>query len=896
VTTFATSNRLVVAADVGIIGIITYLIGALANAWVTFGVPYGSDAFSQLQITKWILDFWPHVTWSYQWNAGMPLMQWYPPGFCYIVAALVILTHSSIEVATVSFLFILYFIGAVGLYAFVLRLGSSRQLALVAAVLALISPSVWDQFVVGGTYGRAAALMMLPLALWLVLESTRTPQVGTVANKEVFFGKGEHKRENWMRVTYSALLITLSLAILFDPALGVLVLAITLLAILFFGGTMVGIPKVVKVIISVMLIDASFLFPFLIEPPLGAAPSETGGPINYFALSRFPARESTYLSLSPIVVVFAIVVLVVSRRVRNVPSTDLLRRGYGFLFVLILLILFSMLLSLLLPPIVGYVGPLVAILPFLLAPFAAVHYGRALTQIRKYARYITPLLIVAMLGSLILISGVPVGRVFLNSTNADSSSELFRQLVVDQGQTQYRIGIQQTDGWIGEWWNYRSQVPQTRDYFAQGELHPEWYAQLNDGVWNHNNYEETNFLLDWWAVKWILVNSLSSDPSKFLAKPSLYRSVANISNPPIYEFEYDNSLPILYATNAPSLLVIAGDQYGAVINDLSYSGFSDSHVIPIHGGSYIDDYSLEYLEKFDAILLYGYSFHNNATAFNLLSQYVNDGGGLIVDTGFSPDSNATSLPTPFPVESTHWTHLGTAWDFSWIGNALTKDVDFTSFSPAIWASSLPWSISAAYNSSVRNWATTVAWDGGLPLMVAGQLGKGRVFWTGMNLLYHLRSYKNYEEAKLFANLVSWACGTAPQVPNALGYAAMQENPEQDTVVLNGAVHGILLKQFWFKDWTATLSLPNGTTQALQIYMVGPDFMYVTLPKGVSFPATVTFTFDKTIGYAGLAISLAAIVCLTAYAVFGARALGLDVLARRWRRMQERLRENWLRQE
>jgi len=896
VTLIERISRAAVAIDITCLGLITYILGALANAWVTYEVPYGSDAFSQLQKVRWILDFWPHVTWSYQWTGGMPLMRWYPPAFYYIVAAFVLLTRSSIEVATISFLFILYFVGAVAVYAFVLRLTGNRQPALIASVLVMISPSIWDQFVIGGTYGRAAALMMLPIALWLVVESVSKPEAQiSFVNGEVVLGEQVSRRRS--RVVFAALVITLALSILFNPLIGVPTAAITALSILFLRGPKDAIPRILKMVISILCVDASFLFPFFMRQPsnLGAATWGTGIPINFFALSRFPAQESTYLALSPIVVTFTIAVVILSRRVRIEESRKFVGRSYRFLLIFVGLTLFLMLIALtdIGSTVVGYIGLLVAILPFLLAPLAAIHYGRVLTQFPRYSRIITSILILGMLGSIVLVSGVPVTRVLDSSVNSDSSSQILAQIKVDPNEVQYRIGVRGTEGWIGEWWNYRTRVPQTRDYFGQGVLYPDWFAQLNDGVWKTaNNYEETNFLLDWWAVRWILVNTQNSDPSKFLARPDLYHFVANISKPPIYEFEYDDSRPILYATNVPTILVIAGDQYREVINDLSYAGLSDSYVVPIHGGAYIDDYSLNDLQHFNAVLLYGYNYHDNATAFNLLNQYVNDGGGLIVDTGYSPDFNSTALPYPFPIESTNWnTHLGTAWDFTWIQNSITADVNFTAFSPAITAN-LPWGVSASSNSSLRTWAAPIAWDSGLPIMVAGQLGKGRVFWTGMNFFYHLGTYKNYEEAKLLANMIAWASG--PRIPNAVGYNATQDNPERMTVTLTQPANGILLKQFWYEDWKATVSFGNGTTEALPIYMAGPDFMYVPLTHATRFPAVVTFTFDSTVDYIGLVISMVALIVLMAYAVVGPRAFSIgNVLVRPFKKLQKKAEEKWV---
>jgi hypothetical protein len=160
---------------------------------------------------------------------------------------------------------------------------------------------------------------------------------------------------------------------------------------------------------------------------------------------------------------FIIALLAVTRRIKIEPVTNLIKKGYRFLLVLVGPILVSMLLALFAGAIVGYIGLLVAILPFLLAPFAAVHYSQVLKRFTNYTKYITALSILAMLGSLLLISGVPLSRVVTASTNSDLSAQVLEQLKVDQNQVQYRLGVRGTEGWIGEWWNYRTQVPETRE-------------------------------------------------------------------------------------------------------------------------------------------------------------------------------------------------------------------------------------------------------------------------------------------------------------------------------------------------------------------------------------------------------------------------------------------------
>jgi hypothetical protein len=77
-------------------------------------------------------------------------------------------------------------------------------------------------------------------------------------------------------------------------------------------------------------------------------------------------------------------------------------------------------------------------------------------------------------------------------------------------------------------------------------------------------------------------------------------------------------------------------------------------------------------------------------------------------------------------------------------------------------------------------------------------------------------------------------------------------------------------------------------------MAGPDFMYVSLPYATSFPAVVTFTFDKTVDYIGLIISIVALTLLAGYAMVGPRAFGPGkALARPFRKLGKKAEKKWI---
>jgi hypothetical protein len=298
------------------------------------------------------------------------------------------------------------------------------------------------------------------------------------------------------------------------------------------------------------------------------------------------------------------------------------------------------------------------------------------------------------------------------------------------------------------------------------------------------------------------------------------------------------------------------------------------------------------LQNFDAVLIYGYNYHDQIAAWRLLNQYVASGGGLIIDMGYSPDSNSTAIPSPSPVEDTRWTNFGTQWKFTWTNSTVTNGIDFSSFAAPISAGA-GWSVSATNNASIRTWAQPVLWDAGEPIMAVGQLGRGRVFWTGMNLFYHIATYGNSEEAKLLAQAVSWVLASTQTAQGAVSYTATQDNPEQDTVVVNNEARGVLFKEASYVDWSASLSSANGTGETLPIYPAGPDFMYVALPTGLTYPATVTFVFDTTVDFIGLLISVVALLFLLGYAVIGTRAFAPGrAVARPFRKLEKKAEEKW----
>jgi len=826
-----------------------YIIGVGLNAWVYLPYPRGVDAINQLQKTKFILQFWPHISWDYQWAGGMPLFRWYPSLFYYIVSVLATITRCRVELVMVAFLYAMYALCAIGVYALMVDITRNRTVSLLVSSFVVSSPSVWDQFTLGGVYSRVPSLMLLPLAMLLVKRLTEN----SIQDKQ-------------SKKTYIATIFLLAAIVSFNPFLGWPSFLLSLLIPIWFDKDFRrGIRTVASLAFPVLLVDSYFYIPFFYYP---LRTMESHYPLKNLLL-EWPSVGS-YLTLAPVHVALTISFLGVARIFKLGSPSQSEQRFSKFFGTLVLLFLVFVFAASFIEPVFPYGGLVLTIVPFFLMPLAGIALHKVIFKIPKLSK---PVLVVFLLVSLVSIQQVPGVNVLERLTSTalpsarDSISEMYGQLKIPGNQTLHRVGIYGADGDLGQWWNYKSDVPQTRDYFFQGTLYPDWIAWLHAGVWERqNNYEETNFLLDWWAVKWIIVNEATANPQKFFDRPDYYESVANISGTLYREFIYRNSTSIIEAVNVPTVLVIGPQR--TILNVLAYSSCNSRHVIPIHGKEYFDDYSLNELKNFDGIIMYGYNYHDLTKAWTLLAEYVRDGGGLIIDTGLQyagSEWNASDVLNPIPVERTIWRSFGKEWRFSYLSSPVTDGVNFTLFSPAE-SGKDPWFFSSSLNESIRDWARPVLWNNGQPVVALGSYGKGRVVWSGLNLPWHIMSYKNNEESMMFAKMVEWSLGTLEQGGSRLAYEVERITPEKVLVNIQQMAKGVLYKEFYFKDWRAYLEENGRRTKELQIYQAGPDFMYVAMPQNAMTPVSVVFEFTKLIEYAGLALSVITIVVLIMYAI------------------------------
>ena len=418
---------------------------------------------------------------------------------------------------------------------------------------------------------------------------------------------------------------------------------------------------------------------------------------------------------------------------------------------------------------------------------------------------------------------------------------------------------------LSVWLNGVYDVPQTRGYGASLQvLNPDQQYWLDNTAWSAATSEEQrNFLLDWYAVGWLYVPSAYMPATaavvpKLLARPDLYQAVPSADGQPSSTFLYVRRTPIASATNATSALVVGGTyDYNLVFRDLSYGDLGSRTVIPVRGNNYIDDYSAADLASFDEIVLYGFQFHDQARASRLLSEYVMAGGGLVVEASGSAFDHASGIPNPVPVTETSPYQVNGDWRFTSADSPVTDGINFAGFGDARYNAG-PWTVSAA--TGVKSWARPVLFSDGRPVVVVGQLGKGHVMWSGLNLPYHIESFHSAEESRFLGNGIAWAARTHDTGPAS--FSATVDGPQETTISVASPACGVLFKESFFPNWHAYAG-----GHELKLFPAGPGFMYAQLPSGAEYPVVVVLRYEKTpLDWVGILLSvITGIALLTMFA-------------------------------
>lgn len=853
------------------------------------GYPQGTDSISHIFRANQIFRFWPNYYWFHSWSGGTPHFFWYPSLLYLLLAFTKFLTSLSFE-------FLLSFAGVlsvavavVAVFLLAYRLTKTYFLGLASAIVYIITPGIWVSGFVMGTYSRGFSIAFLGLALWSSVCWLEAREKKTKTRKSYFFT-----------------VVFLGLAFLAHYNGGPQAFVFVFILIAF--GIKDWSNKILaefKIFVPATLLTTFLVFPliFLRSPSISMVTGHVSyeysdmflsfsSLFNIFTDVSFEGFSGEFFRLTPLMLPLICIngVLLVLFRRKILKQASLAWRMFlGMGLISVLLVFYGTIRI----PFLKHYGSgvfdprmIVMFIPSVLAPMVAI--GIYLLFEKRIFREIAGLVIIGLASLWFFVQFPLVEKPKFSSLSITSYLEL--PVKPDPDQFNFRWGTGNYSGAAVSFNSVYPYVPQTRDYSAVSVVVPDYYIYLVLAGWRwEDNYPETSFLFDWWGVKEFMVYKNESrelgDPlAKFSKKQEDYPLKGE--NVTWSVFEYLQSSPILATTNAVPVMIIGSEEskaYNLIFRSLAQSDLNSKYLVPVHGKQYIDDYKEEELKKFPVIFISNYKYRNFEKAAALLEKYVKSGGGLLIESEKEAEmelSRAEVLPVPWPVEKVVKTDFGKEWylakkDYP----EIMSDVKLENFAPAVFDDG-PWGI--AYSERIKSWAKVVLTDKDKPVMVAGELGNGRVVWSGMNFPYHITTYGNVEESKLLGKVLAWLDKRNEFIPQeipvytsgktALGDSLFFEtedqkiefvHPQKRVVTLKAPAKGVLFKEAYFSGWKAYL---NG--KRISLYKAGPDFMYVPLENSKSGDKVVFVFGLPPILIVGAGISLTTFFVLIYYLLGG----------------------------
>jgi hypothetical protein len=342
-----------------------------------------------------------------------------------------------------------------------------------------------------------------------------------------------------------------------------------------------------------------------------------------------------------------------------------------------------------------------------------------------------------------------------------------------------------------------------------------------------------------------------------------------------------NPSPSGLATAWPSgqaILVVGADQRSAAspYNDLIER--ATTGMIPYSAGwlvrgrsAYIDDYSAAELARYPALVLLGYRYLDRTQAWATIDAYVRGGGSLYVDTGWQyvdPDWDlGAPAPSVLPVNELRWGALDPS------APVMASGVPDGSWGPMTYGGAgAGWGASSAGVSSVRQGAQPLVTVGGRVVVARQEVGRGRVVWSGMNLIAHAARAGSPAEDSFVAGLFSWLlAGDSSGLQSDVGVTWLNDDQARLDLATRSGPTWVLFKESSAPGWSARLQWPDSAgvssgSRDVPILDGELDFMLVRLDS-VPPGAQLVFIYGPTLGvYGAWALSALSLVVLMAWVI------------------------------
>lgn len=425
--------------------------------------------------------------------------------------------------------------------------------------------------------------------------------------------------------------------------------------------------------------------------------------------------------------------------------------------------------------------------------------------------------------------------------------------------------------------------------YSQASIIPVYWNQmtLNNNLWGYQqgifynpvlpgNSTQVAELTKYFGINYVMLKGEINAVDRY--PDSLWQTLplknAYQLNPLVKRFRQPVSLATW--TARPTVLVIGrfAKQAYEIVFRLANAGmipYDQALLVEGKDSGNIDDYTLSELKRFDVLLLYGYRYKNRDQAWKLIDQYVKEGGKVFVETGWqyiNPDWQWPSTAEVLPIKKLEWQDFGTVWDLTVEDKEIVGQVDVTKFAEPIWQGQA-WKISSSPQDNLRSWARPLISLKGYPILAAGVYGKGKIVWSGVNLLGHIFISQNEEEMKLMAKIIAWL-KDAPANSEPANVIIKRDQPDKIEFILNQSTKtttSLYWRETYFPDWKAVITeITEGKQKAqrnqLNIYRAGPNLMLMRLPP-VEKGTTVVLKLEDSLVH----LTAKMITILTLFLIF-----------------------------
>jgi hypothetical protein len=312
----------------------------------------------------------------------------------------------------------------------------------------------------------------------------------------------------------------------------------------------------------------------------------------------------------------------------------------------------------------------------------------------------------------------------------------------------------------------------------------------------------------------------------------LYLNYANVGMeevmPGVWEpNNFNSSLVELVDSNTTRVLFV-GQHNDYMDLFLSISQFDPEQFLLVYGGPSLD-YDLETLEQFQIVYLATLSGGAIQNTSNVLSEYLEMGGGVILDLGLVPElEGLSSLPELFPIYSIYYSEetLNLSQNKSFV---VTEDINFSNIAKD--------KVQVA-SFDVKEGCESIVLLDGKTVMASSNIGAGRLLISGLALSRIAVKDGRLEEAKLLLNTIKYAAHNSNTV---LHLNNPSFNLESSSITINVTDckndDGIWFKMSYYAGWKAFVG-----AQELRIFEAGPGSMLVF--PNIEGQGTVSFTFTK----------------------------------------------------